>query len=90
MGKLYDILKKFAENPQENLDLLPELTQKVQEIEASEAALTENVAKLYESNLRLAKMVTVPSEPPKEEPKEPPVPSMQELAKAMLEEKGGN
>lgn len=90
MGKLYDILKKFSENPQENLDLLPELTQKVQEIEASEAALTENVAKLYESNLRLAKMVTVPPEPLKEEPKEPAIPTMQELAKAMLEEKGGN
>ena len=88
MGKLYDLVQSYLENPQEKADLLPEITKNVQELEASEAVLTEKVSKLYESNLNLAKMVSIPAEPKKEEPKEEPIPSMQDLAKGLLEEKG--
>ena len=88
MGKLYDLVQSYLENPQEKMDLLPEITKNVQELEASEAVLTEKVSKLYESNLNLAKMVSIPTEPKKEEPKEEPIPSMQDLAKGLLEEKG--
>lgn len=88
MGKLYDLVQSYLENPQEKADLLPEITKNVQELEASEAVLTEKVSKLYESNLNLAKMVSIPTEPKKEEPKEEPIPSMQDLAKGLLEEKG--
>lgn len=90
MGKLYDLVQSYLENPQEKADLLPEITKNVQELEASEAVLTEKVSKLYESNLNLAKMVSIPTEPKKEEPKEEPIPSMQDLAKGLLEEKGVN
>ena len=88
MGKLYDLVQSYLENPQEKADLLPEITKSVQELEASEAVLTDKVSKLYESNLNLAKMVSIPPEPKKEEPKEDPIPSMQDLAKGLLEEKG--
>ena len=88
MGKLYDLVQSYLENPQEKADLLPEITKNVQELEASEAVLTDKVSKLYESNLNLAKMVSIPTEPKKEEPKEDPIPSMQDLAKGLLEEKG--
>lgn len=88
MGKLYDLVQSYLENPQEKADLLPEITKNVQELEASEAVLTDKVSKLYESNLNLAKMVSIPTEPKKEEPKEEPIPSMQDLAKGLLEEKG--
>lgn len=90
MGKLYDLLQSYLENPQEKLDLLPEITKHAQDLEASEAVLTDKVAKLYESNLSLAKMISVPAESKKEEPKEEPIPSMQDLAKGLLEEKGVN
>ena len=70
MGKLYDLVQSYLENPQEKADLLPEITKSVQELEASEAVLTDKVSKLYESNLNLAKMVSIPPEPKKEEPKE--------------------
>jgi hypothetical protein len=88
MGKLYDLLKDYIENPQEKLDLLPEITKHAQDLEASEAVLTDKVAKLYESNLSLAKMISVPAEPKTEEQKEEPIPSMQDLAKGLIEERG--
>ena len=84
MGKLYDIIKEYMENPTEKVDLLPEIVKKTQEIEASEATLTDKVSSLYDSNLRLAKMVTVPTEQKKEEVKEPEIPTLQELAKSMI------
>ena len=84
MGKLYDIIKEYMENPTEKVDLLPEIVKKTQEIEASEATLTDKVSSLYDSNLRLAKMVTVPQEQKKEEVKEPEIPTLQELAKSMI------
>ena len=84
MGKLYDIIKEYMENPTEKVDLLPEIVKKTQEIEASEATLTDKVSSLYDSNLRLAKMVTVPPETKSEEKKEPEIPTMQELAKSMI------
>ena len=67
MGKLYDLVQTYLENPQEKMDLLPEITNSVQELEASEAVLTDKVSKLYESNSNLAKMVSIPPEPKKEE-----------------------
>ena len=88
MGKLYDLLKEYIDNPQEKLDLLPEITKHAQDLEVSEAVLTDKVAKLYESNLSLSKMVSVPPEPKTEEPKEEPIPTMQDLAKGLIEERG--
>lgn len=90
MGKLYDIINKYMENPTENVDLLPQIVQGAKDIEASEAALTDKVSNLYDSNLRLAKMVTVPPEPDKPAvPPEPEIPSLQELARAMIQDKEG-
>lgn len=88
MGKLYDMITKYMENPTEKVELLPDIVKGVQEIESSEAALTDRVSTLYDSNLRLAKMVSVPPEPNKEpEMKEPEIPTLQELAKDMLQAK---
>ena len=88
MGKIYDLLKKIADNPDDLTDL-PTALEKVKEIEENEAALMMKVEQLHESNKKFLRMITV--EEPKtttepEEEKKPP--SLADIA-AAIAEKGG-
>ena len=86
MGKIYDLLKKIADNPDDLTDL-PTALEKVKEMEENEAALMTKVEQLHESNKKFLRMITV-EEPKKDpEPEEKP-PTLNDIA-AAIAAKGG-
>ena len=87
MGKIYDLLKKIADNPDDLTDL-PTALEKVKEIEENEAALMTKVEQLHESNKKFLRMITV-EEPKKDpEPKDEKPPTLNDIA-AAIAAKGG-
>ena len=87
MGKIYDLLKKIADNPDDLTDL-PTALEKVKEIEENEAALMTKVEQLHESNKKYLRMITVEEPKPAPEPEEIKPPSLADIA-AAIAEKGG-
>ena len=88
MGKIYELLKKIADNPDDLTDL-PTALEKVKEIEENEAALMTKVEQLHESNKKFLRMITV-EEPKKDpEPEVEPPPTLNDIA-AAIAAKGGN
>ena len=87
MGKIYDLLKKIADNPDDLTDL-PNALEKVKEMEENEAALMTKVEQLHESNKKFLRMITV-EEPKKDpEPEDEKPPTLNDIA-AAIAEKGG-
>lgn len=87
MGKIYDMLKKLADNP-DDLTELPVVLDKVKELEENEIQLVEKVASLHESNKKFLRMITV-EEPKKDpEPEEEKPPTLDDIA-AAIAAKGG-
>ena len=87
MGKIYDLLKKIADNPDDLTDL-PTALEKVKEIEENEAALMAKVEQLHESNKKFLRMITVEEPKPPAEPEDKKPPSLADIA-AAIAEKGG-
>ena len=88
MGKLYDLVKAIADNP-DDLTKLPEVLDKVKEIEESETSLMTRVEQLHESNKNFLKMITVEDPKPPEEKNEEKTPTLADIA-AAIAAKGGN
>ena len=87
MGKIYDLLKKIADNPDDLTDL-PTALEKVKEIEENEAALMTKVEQLHESNKKFLRMITVEEPKTQTEPEDKKPPSLADIA-AAIAEKGG-
>ena len=87
MGKIYDLLKKIADNPDDLTDL-PTALEKVKEIEENEAALMTKGEQLHESNKKFLRMITVEEPKPQPEPEDKKPPSLADIA-AAIAEKGG-
>lgn len=87
MGKIYDLLKKIADNPDDLTDL-PTALEKVKEIEENEAALMTKVEQLHESNKKFLRMITVEEPIKSTEPEVVPPPTLNDIA-AAIAAKGG-
>ena len=87
MGKIYDLLKKIADNPDDLTDL-PTALEKVKEIEENEAALMVKVEQLHESNKKFLRMITVEEPKTVTEPEDEKPPTLADIA-AAIAEKGG-
>ena len=85
MGKLGDMLKAIIDKP-DDLTKLPEIVEKVNVLETSEAGLLDRVAALQEVNRKYLQMIPVAGNEPEPQKKPEPLPDMRAVAKAIEEE----
>ena len=85
MGKLGDMIKAIIDKP-DDLSTLPEIVEKVNVLETSEAGLLDRVAALQEVNRKYLQMIPVAGTEPEPQKKPEPLPDMRAVAKAIEEE----
>ena len=89
MGKYTDVLKAIQQNP-DDMTQLPQLIAQIEQLEQSEFAYQERIAKLQEINKAYLAQIPVTTEEPNKAKEPPAEVTLTEARNTIIELMGGN